>query len=311
MHPEEPIPKIIVICGPTGVGKTRTAVETAEAAGGEIVNADSMQVYRHMDIGTAKPSPEELARVPHHLIDILEPDAHFDANRFALLAREAVSLIRTRGRIPFVVGGTGLYIRALLHGLFPSDPRDPRVRLAIRRKAENEGNAVLHRRLLECDPESAEKIHPNDTIRIIRALEVFDETGIPFSAHHRTHRFGGRIYRSLKLGLSIEREALYSRIEERVEEMLARGLLREVETLLDAGYSVDLKSMQSIGYRHAAAHLLGDLSFEEMERTLKRDTRRYAKRQLTWFRGDPEIVWTRPGETARILDLVLRFFSEK
>ena len=286
---------IIVLCGPTAVGKTAAAIRLAERFGGEIVNADSMQVYRYMDIGTAKPTAAERARAPHHLVDVADPDEPFDAARFTRLGRKAVAAIAARGRVPIVAGGTGLYIKALVYGLARDAPCDPAVRRRLRREAGKAGGAAgLHRRLAAVDPETATRVHPNDAVRIVRALEVFEISGRPLSAHHRDHRFADTPYATFKIGLALEREILYGRIDRRVEWMLAEGLEAEVRGLLARGYGVDLKPMQALGYRHMAGVIDGRIGNDEALATLKRDTRRFAKRQFTWFRTDAEIRWTPP-----------------
>jgi tRNA dimethylallyltransferase len=300
-------PNIVVICGPTGIGKTATAITLAEAYNGEIVGADSMQIYREMEIGTAKPTPGEQARVRHHMVDIVPPDAPFDAAQYEKMARETVYDLHSRGKIPVVAGGTGFYIKALTRGLFDTIPTDPEVRRRLQTEAAALGGGALHQRLAACDPETARRLHPNDTYRIVRALEVFEVTGKPLSAHHRDHQFGDRPFRQVTIGLTIPREALYSRIDTRVDMMLQTGLLNEVRGLLDRGYGPELKSMQSIGYRHMTDFLLGRLPWEEAVRTMKRDTRRYAKRQMVWFKSDPEIHWLAPDRIAEMRRLVETF----
>jgi tRNA dimethylallyltransferase len=294
-------PRVIVICGPTAAGKTAAGIEVARAVDGEIVGADSMQVYRYMDIGTAKPTAMEQAAVRHHLIDVVDPDEPFDAAAYLTLGRQVLTDLFRRGKTPIVVGGTGLYIKALLCGLFRSDARDPAVRARLRAEAEAQGAAALHRRLAQCDPQTAGRLHPNDTVRILRALEVLEVTGRPISALQREHRFGDAPFHALKMGLSLDRETLYRRIDRRVEAMMATGLEAEVRTLLARGYGPHLKPMQSIGYSHMAAFIAGALSRTDCIRTLQRDTRRFAKRQLTWFRADPDIRWMPPD---RITDFI-------
>jgi tRNA dimethylallyltransferase len=302
-------PRIIVICGPTAVGKTAAGIEVARAFGGEILSADSMQVYRHMDIGTAKPTAAEQAAVRHHLIDVVDPDEPFDAAAYMALGRQALAELLRRGKTPVVVGGTGLYLKALLYGLFRLDARDPAVRARLRAEAESCGAAVLHARLAQCDPHTAARLHPNDTLRILRALEVFEVTGRPISALQREHRFDDTPFRTLKIGLCLDRETLYRRIDRRVEAMVAAGLEDEVRALLAKGYGPRLKPMQSIGYSHMTAFLAGAVSHEECVRTLQRDTRRFAKRQLTWFRADPEIVWTSPDRGTELIQRSQQFLN--
>ena len=289
-------PKIIVICGPTGVGKTTVATELCLDFKGEIISADSVQVYRCMDIGTAKPTPAEQAMAPHHMIDIINPDESFDAARFSKMANSKITLLKGSGRLPFIVGGTGLYIKALIHGLSRARPADTNLLLRLKEEAAEFGSEGLHRRLAECDPAAAKKIHVNDSFRIIRALEIFEATGTPMSCFHKEHRFSEKNFQALKICLRLDRERLYERIDGRVDQMIDEGLLDEVRGLLDKGYSADLKSMQSIGYRHMVDHLLSGVLWEETCQTLKRDTRRYAKRQLTWFKADPEIKWFAPDQ---------------
>jgi tRNA dimethylallyltransferase len=303
-------PKIVVICGPTGVGKTAVGVELARHFNGQIVGADSMQVYRHMDIGTAKPTAEEQARVVHHMIDIIGPDEPFDAARYAELAGTKIFELDRLKIAPFVVGGTGLYIKALLHGLFDAEVFDADVRRRLKQEADAQGIEYLHKRLRRLDPESAERLHPNDRYRILRALEVVETTGKPISRYHRKHGFSEQPFEALKIALSMDREALYARINLRVDEMIAAGFLEEVKSLLARGYSENLKSMQSIGYRHMADFIQERSSLEACVRTLKRDHRRYAKRQLTWFKADPQIIWKEPGQIEEIKILVEEFLDE-
>jgi tRNA dimethylallyltransferase len=287
---------VVVIGGPTGVGKTAAAIELARALNGEIVGADSVQIFRHMDIGSAKPTRAERAAAPHHLIDVADPDEPWDAARYAREARRAVAGIHKRGRPPLVAGGTGLYIRALVAGVFSLDGPggDPDLRARLREAAETSGSPALHRRLAEKDPEAAARIHPNDAFRIVRALEVVEATGRPLTAHQADHRFEDAPYRLFRIGLYREREELYRRIERRVDAMLEEGLLDEARGLLARGYGPELKPMKAIGYRHMADHLAGRVPWDETVRLLKRDTRRYAKRQLTWFRAAPDTRWVVP-----------------
>lgn len=289
-------PSLIIISGPTGVGKTEIAVALAESLGADIISADAMQVYRHMDIGTAKASREQRARVRHHLIDVVDPDEPFSAADFESMAGETVRDLYQEGRPIFVVGGTGFYIKALTRGLFPSLSQDGELRKRLRSEAETMGKEVLYQRLRQVDPAAAEAIHPNDAYRILRALEVYQITGRPISQHQEAHGFQRVRYRILPIGLTLERNILYDRINRRVDGMVASGFLEEVRWLLDQGYPSSLKSMRSIGYRHMGDHLEGRVTWDETIRLLKRDTRRYAKRQLTWFKADPEIHWLEPGQ---------------
>ncbi len=303
-----PKPSIVIISGPTCVGKTDAAIALTEPLGAEIISADAMQVYRYMNIGTAKPTEQQRARVRHHLIDVVNPDESFSAALFRTMADAVIRELHQKGRPVFVVGGTGLYIKALTRGLFEGQEQDGLIRKRLRHEAETLGLDALYQRLQEVDPAAAARIHPNDTYRIIRALEVHQVTGQPISYHQRVHGFRDFRYRTLKIGLTPDRNILYARINRRVDLMLASGLLEEVKWLLDQGYPSTLKSMRSIGYRHMADYLEGRTPWDECIRLFKRDTRRYAKRQLTWFRADPEIEWVQPGEIdvmSRKIDLFL------
>ena len=309
MKSEEKI-RLVIIVGPTASGKTELAVRLAERFDGEIVNADSMQVYRGMDIGTAKPSPELRQRVPHHLIDIVTPEVNFSASDFRREATAAIGDIHRRGRKVFIVGGTGLYIRALLQGLVDSPRSDELIRRELEELAQQVGNEELLRRLAQVDPETAGRLHPNDRLRIIRAMEVYRQTGRPMSRFRDDHGFAGDYYDCLKIGILVERQELYRRVESRVEEMIERGLIAEVRGLLHAGYCRDLKAMRSIGYKEICACLAGETSLEDAVQLIKRDTRRYAKRQMTWFNKDIEINWLEyPESFATIYNHVIEFFA--
>jgi tRNA dimethylallyltransferase len=302
--------KIVIIAGPTASGKTDCAVRLAERFDGEIVNADSMQVYRGMEIGTAKPSRELRQRVPHHLIDIVEPDSDFSASDFRREAGRAIAGIAGRGKRVFIVGGTGLYIRALLQGLVDSPSGAGGVRRALEEQAELAGNEAMLRELFLVDPVTAGRLHPNDLVRIIRALEVYRLTGAPISRQRSAHGFSGAYYSPLKIGLAVERGELYERIERRVEGMMAAGLVEEVQRLIDRGYSPGLKALRSIGYRQICAYLAGEYPLDEAVRLIKRDTRRYAKRQMTWFNNDKEINWVENSDNfAKICRHVIEFFD--
>ena len=300
-------PKVVIICGPTGIGKTSVAIDIAGAVNGEIISADSMQIYRYMEIGTAKPTIEEQSRIRHHIIDIVNPDENFDAAKFSKRAHEKIIELYADGISPLVVGGTGLYIKVLVHGLFDADTANDDIRNVLKKEAVIHGTGFLHKRLTACDPDAAGKIHPNDTYRIIRALEMVEATGETISKHQEDHGFKNKRYKVFKIGLRMEREELYDRINKRVDAMIEKGLVDEVKYLLDRGYSENLKSMQSIGYRHIVDFIKGRLSWDETLRTLKRDTRRYAKRQMTWFNADPEIVWVNPGDAEDMISRVKDF----
>ena len=301
--------KIITICGPTGIGKTRFALAIARYFNGEIVGADSMQIYKYMDIGTAKPDKEELKMAPHHLVDFLDPEEKFDAGQYASRAGKVINSIYKRGNLPIVVGGTGLYIRALLYGLFRAHPVCEKTLTDLTRIRKENGNMFLYEQLKICDPAAAKKIHPNDNFRLIRALEVFKTTGQPISDKQKNHNFKEPKFQSLTLGLHMDRKKLYEHIDRRVDIMISQGLLNEVNLLVKKGYSLDLKSMQSIGYRHMGMFLKGEIDFEEAVRLLKRDTRRYAKRQFTWFKREPGLIWLEPSQTGEALGMIKDFLT--
>ncbi len=306
-------PQIIVICGSTGVGKTGTAIKLARYFSGEIISADSIQVYKYMDIGAAKPTLQERAAITHHLIDVVAPDEPFDAARFARKARQIINTVRQQGGTPFVVGGTGLYIKALLYGLADVLPSNHDLRRRLQAEADQNGAFRLHQRLEACDPETAKRLHPNDVYRIVRALEVYETSGLPLSKSHAAHNFKACPFSVLKIGLELSRPVLYKRINQRVEAMIQAGFTDEVRQLLDKGYTADLKPMQSIGYRHVVAFIQDRCSWDETVRLWQRDTRRYAKRQQTWFKSDPDIRWITPDAWESVLpgiDAFLRCRTE-
>ncbi len=284
-------------------------LELAKQWNGEIISADSMQIYRFMNIGTAKPTPAEQAEVAHHMIDIINPDEPFDAKRYSHMAREKIHGLHAQGILPFVVGGTGFYIKAIEYGLFDSELSDPDIRLHLKKEAEERGTAFLYERLSQCDPDTAGIVHPNDTYRIVRALEVYERTGKGISTYRREHAFADHPFRVLKIGCKINREILYERINERVDGMLEKGFVDEVRALLQRGYGSDLKSMQSIGYSHITDFIKGQTPWEEAVRTMKRDTRRYAKRQLTWFNADSSVKWIEPEQITDIHKMVELFLN--
>ena len=269
-----------------------------------------MQIYRRMDIGTAKPTLAEQAAVRHHMVDIADPDESFDAAEYGQRAGEVIQSLTKQEITPFVVGGTGLYIKALVYGVFQARSADPQARRRLKAQLALEGPAQMHARLTRLDPQAADRIHPNDAYRILRALEVIECTGRPISHHHEAHGFSQARYQTLTLGLTMPREQLYARIDRRVEAMLAAGLLEEVRGLLSRGYDPGLKSMQALGYRHMADFLLGRLGWEEMLRTLQRDHRRYAKRQFTWFNAISGIRWMLPDQVGDAVDMVAAFLRE-
>jgi tRNA dimethylallyltransferase len=288
-------PNFVAIVGPTASGKSSLALELAQRFRGEIISADSVQVYRGFDVGTAKPSVEERRMVPHHLIDILDPDQDYSAALFRNQADPIIRELQKRETTIFVVGGTGLYLKVLTRGLFRGPAGNSQLRSALYKKAERDGIEVLHRELQRQDPEAARRIHPHDRFRIIRALEVYSLGQKPISLFQREHGFGEAHYRVLKIGLHCERDELYKRIELRVDRMMEMGWVDEVRALLNQGYGPGLKSMQSLGYKNIAACLYGGVDLKEAILLIKRDTRRYAKRQITWFKADPEINWFSTG----------------
>lgn len=301
--------KIVTICGPTGIGKTNFAIEMARHFNGEIIGADSMQIYKHMDIGTAKPDAHELKMAPHHLVGFLDPKQEFDAGLYAAKAGEVISWLTEKDRLPIVAGGTGLYIRALLHGLFRARPVCEKTLSELTRLQDEKGPVFLHDQLKKCDPAAAKKIHPNDSFRVIRALEVFQTTGQTISNRQKDHDFKDTKYHSLTIGLRMDRTILYERINQRVDIMIREGLLEEVRSLVERGYSLDLKPMQSIGYRHMGMFLKQEVDFDEAVRLLKRDTRRYAKRQFTWFNKEKDLIWLEPSQTDEAFELIEKFVS--
>ena len=299
--------KIIFILGPTGVGKTEIAVRIAERLGGAVISLDSRQIYRGMDIGTDKPGRNILERAPHYLFDVAGPGEYYSAGKFAAMAKDAIEQTLSLGLRPVVAGGAGLYLRALIDGLFHEKCKDMAVKERLRREADESGTDLLYRRLQDVDPEMAGRLLPGDTQRIVRALEVCEVTGRSLSEHWKDT--GGGLDRPFVLfALNRPRKELYERIERRVDRMLERGLLREVEALRAAGFERSFNSQKSVGYREAHQHLDGEISFDEMVRLIKQHTRNYAKRQLTWFRKDERVHWIElregrdnPDETAKYI----------
>jgi len=310
---------VLVLCGPTAVGKTELSLQIAERFFCEIIGVDSMQVYRHMDIGTAKPTAAERSRIAHYLIDVVDPDEDYTLGTFIRDAETAIQTIYSHKRIPLLAGGTGLYFRGLLNGVFDesfveskreSDPdinKNETIKQDLRQRLAEVGSNTLHSELAEFDPESAQRIHPNDVQRILRGLEIYYCTGIPWSKHLKNQSERNLRYRVLKIGLTRPREELYARIDQRVQQMVENGLLTEVKNLLALGFESKLKSMQAIGYRHMVNFIEGNWSWEQTLAWLARDTRHYAKRQYTWFNNDPEIIWHDVRETDKIFHDIEEF----
>lgn len=298
--------KIVVISGPTGVGKSALAIDLALRFDGEIINADCMQVYKGLNIGTAKPSPNEMKRVPHHLFDIVDPDQPFNAGSFKGLADRKINEIKARGKLPIIVGGTGLYIKALLKGLIDLDEE---LKTDIRDQLREKDTKALYDELLMLDPSSAQKIHPNDRVRLIRALELYYLTGKRPSELREAHNFSAKRYNALCIFIYTDRKLLYERIDRRCEEMIRAGLVEEVKALLNT-YPQHLKPFGSIGYRHIKVHILNNIPLDECLRRFKRDSRRYAKRQFIWFRKETDFLWMRIEEREQIFALVERFLSQ-
>ena len=287
--------RLLVIVGPTAVGKTALSLALARRLDGEIVSADSRQIYRSMDIGTAKATPAEQAAAPHHLIDVVAPDEELTLSHYRRLASDGIADIARRGRLPILVGGTGLYVRALLEGWsVPAVPPQPELRRALEQRAARDGADALHRRLAEVDPESAARIDARNVRRVIRALEVYHATGRPISALQDK---APPDYRVLTIGLTMPRPDLYRRIDERVDRMVAAGLVEEVRALMERGYGIDLPAMSGLGYRQIVQHLRGEISLDEAVALIKRHTRRFVRQQYNWFRlSDPTIRWVDVSE---------------
>lgn len=283
---------LVILTGPTAVGKTALSIALAKAIGGEIISADSMQVYRHMDIGSAKITSEEMAGVPHHLIDVLEPAQEFNVVVFQKLAKQAAGEIYSRGHIPILVGGTGFYIQALLYDIdFTENDEDTALRQFLEEQARREGPEALYERLRAVDPESCESIHAHNIKRVIRAIEFYEKTGKKISEHNREQRQNASPYNFAYFVLTDSRDRIYQRINERVDLMMAHGLVEEVRALRESGCHRDMVSMQGLGYKEILSALEGEISMEEAVYLIKRDTRHFAKRQLTWFRREKEVTW--------------------
>ncbi len=303
---------VLAVVGPTASGKTDLAAELAEALDTEVISADSMQVYCGMEIGTAQPSPAAQARAPHHFVGFLEPGEPFSAGVFRELALEKVRELNARGRIAVVAGGSGLYVRALIDGLFEGPGRDPHIRQRLHQEAEERGLEQLFERLREVDPAYAAAILPGDLRRIVRALEVHELTGTPLSEWHARHQQQAPTLNALQIGIAMPRPLLYGRINRRAHRMLEAGFLHEVHLLLRAGHERHLERIRSLGYREAAAYLGGRMTHQGMVEAMKQNTRRFAKRQLSWFRKDTRIHWLETGDppnTSALRDQALRLLD--
>lgn len=302
---------LVILTGPTAVGKTALSIKLASEIGGEIISADSMQVYRQMDIGSAKIKPEEMGGIPHHLIDILEPEEEFNVCLFEKLALEAMEQIYERGHIPVVVGGTGFYIQALLYQIdFTEEETDTAFRDKLWQLGEEKGNHYLHELLRKVDPESAEEIHENNRKRVIRALEFYENSGKPISTHNKEQRQKTSAYNSCYFVLTDDRKKLYERIESRVDQMLSKGLVDEVRTLKERGCNASMVSMQGLGYKEILEYLDGRCSLLEAVEKIKKETRHFAKRQLTWFRREKDVIWIDKQAFAYDEDAVLSCILE-
>ncbi|HJC79636.1 MAG TPA: tRNA (adenosine(37)-N6)-dimethylallyltransferase MiaA [Candidatus Mediterraneibacter excrementipullorum] len=303
---------MIILAGPTAVGKTAASIRLAKAVGGEIISADSMQVYRHMDIGSAKIRPEEMEGVPHYLVDVLEPEEDFNVVRFQQMAKAAAEEIYARGRIPIAAGGTGFYIQALLYDIdFTENDGDSSFRRKLEKTAEEKGGKYLHSLLQEADPEAALQIHPHNIKRMIRALEFHHQTGGKISEHNETEREKESPYNFAYFVLTDDRSRLYDRIDRRVDLMMEEGLLDEVRFLKERGVRRDSTAMQGLGYKELYAFLDGEYPLEEAVRIIKRDTRHFAKRQLTWFKRERDVIWADKSVIGQDDDAVIDFILKE
>ena len=308
-HSKRPL---IILTGPTAVGKTALSVKLAKAINGAIISADSMQVYRGMDIGSAKVTKDEMEGVPHYLIDVLDPDEEFHVVRFQEMAKAAMEEIYAKGQIPILTGGTGFYIQSVLYDIdFTSQEEDTAFRDKLENLAKQQGNEVLHEMLKNVDPVSAEKIHANNVKRVIRALEFYEKTGQPISEHNEAEAAKKSPYAFCYFVLNDDRDKVYDRIEKRIDLMLDAGLIEEVKSLKEKGYHKSMVSMQGLGYKEILSYLDGEITLDEAVYILKRDTRHFAKRQLTWFRREKDVTWVNKPEFDYDDDKILAFMIEK
>ncbi|MBD5508430.1 MAG: tRNA (adenosine(37)-N6)-dimethylallyltransferase MiaA [Lachnospiraceae bacterium] len=302
---------LVILTGPTAVGKSALSIALAKAIGGEIISADSMQVYRHMDIGSAKIRTEEMEGVPHHLIDVLEPTEAFNVVVFQELAEQAMAEIYGRGHIPILVGGTGFYIQALLYDIdFTENDEDTALRHSLEELARREGSEALYERLRAVDPASCESIHAHNVKRVIRAIEFYEKTGKRISDHNKEQRENVSPYRFAYFVLNDDRERIYQNIDRRVDQMLAQGLVEEVQSLRERGCHKGMVSMQGLGYKEILSYLEGKISLEEAVYLIKRDTRHFAKRQLTWFRREKEVIWVQKNDFDHDSQYCLNFMQD-
>lgn len=306
---------LVIIAGPTAVGKTSISIDLAKILNGEIISADSMQIYRYMDIGTAKVTKAEMSGVNHYLIDEINPDENFTVSDFQFKANECITSILSKGKVPIVVGGTGLYINSLVYDLdFTQAISNWRLRNKYQKKAEEYGNQSIYEELKKIDMESANRIHINDTKRIIRALEIYHETGKPMSYFYKDFRKENDKYNIIFIGLTMDRNKLYERINKRVDNMIETGLIEEVRKLLNVGYNEKLISMQGLGYKEIINYIKGEYTFDEAIEVLKRDSRRFAKRQLTWFRRNEKIEWIdldNFDSNDNLIEYIVKYIKEK
>jgi len=300
--------RVLVILGPTCVGKTQVSLKLADILKSEIVSFDSRQVYKFMDIGTAKPTKEEREKIRHHLIDLVSPDENFTAADYGKKAREIIRQIVKENKQPIAVGGSGLYLKAMIEGFFQGPAADEKIRKKLKREAQEFGEPHLFSRLKELDPKAAERIHPNDSVRIIRALEVYELTGKPISLWQREGSYEPSAMEFVKIGLNLERKELYQKINLRTEEMISQGFLDEVKMLKKKGFTPKLKALKTVGYQELFDYLDGKLDLRAAIEKIKLNTRHYAKRQLTWFGKDKEIIWL-DGEDDNLIKKILEHFS--
>ncbi len=301
---------VIVVCGPTGVGKTDLSYRIARKIPVEIISADSRQIYKYLDIGTAKPPKEILSQIPHHFIDILYPDQHYSAGQFGSESRKILREIFDRGKMPLVVGGSGLYIRAMIEGFFNGNEYNSEVRESLQQRLKKEGLESLYRELLKIDKKSASKIHPNNSVRILRALEVYLSTGKPLS-ELQAEKLPPLPFPVVKFGIHKDRRILYQDINTRVDQMFKRGLLAEVKNILQLGYNKNLNSLKTVGYKEVIEYIDGEIDFNVCVQQVKQNSRRYAKRQLTWFRNDKDVKWFEINDESdmkKILSQILKTF---